>query len=375
MAWRVTAKSATTGSEGEILMYDVIGGDDGWERQGAKAMIGQIKALGDIENITLRINSVGGDVFEAQAMYSYLRSHPARVTVRVDGLAASAASLVAMAGDRIVMPENALMMIHDPSGFVMGDAEDMRDMADILDKIRETIAKAYVAKTGLGRDEIVRMMDEETWMSADEALSLGFCDEVEGAVQIAATASRSGGLLCRAEFGSAALPPELAAKLPERFRCGAMAPIPDDAPEEDAPIEGGDLPEGEKEDEEMKSVTSVAELEEAFPGLVGEVRDAAFQNGVQAERDRLRALDGLAGPGRGEIIARAKYEDPKDARDVAIELLHADRSAGALAARFQDAGDVDGALQPQAMAGAREREEAFVDAIVRNIDMMRGNAR
>ncbi|MBQ7264135.1 MAG: hypothetical protein IJR14_10520, partial [Synergistaceae bacterium] len=89
----------------------------------------------------------------------------------------------------------------------------------------------------------------------------------------------------------------------------------------------------------------------------------------------LRALDGLAGPGRGEIIARAKYEDPKDARDVAIELLHADRSAGALAARFQDAGDVDGALQPQAMAGAREREEAFVDAIVRNIDMMRGNAR
>ncbi|MBQ9565647.1 MAG: Clp protease ClpP [Synergistaceae bacterium] len=140
--WKITAKSE---SDAEILLYDVIGGyDDNWEYQGAKTLIGKVKALGDVKNITLRINSIGGDVFEAQAMYSYLRSHPANVTVRVDGLAASAASLVAMAGDKVIMPANALMMIHNPAGLAMGEAEDMRETADILDKVRDAIAAAYV---------------------------------------------------------------------------------------------------------------------------------------------------------------------------------------------------------------------------------------
>ena len=365
MAWSIVAKGNGDDREGEILLYDVIAGEaPGWEHHGAKALIGQVKALGDVKRITLRINSVGGDVFEAQAMYSYLRTHPAKVTVRVDGLAASAASLVAMAGDKVIMPANALMMIHNPAGVVMGEAEDMRDMAEVLDKVRETIARAYIAKTGMERDDVVRMMDEETWMTADEAYLMGFCDEVENAVEIAATASLGGGMLCRTVDGSAALPPELAAKLPEGFMRRAQAPSFRD-----------DAPDGDRKGEEMERIEAVkdaAGLEQAYPDLVAEVRDAAFQEGVRAERERLRTLDGLAAPGRGEILARAKYEDPKDARDVAIELLQADRDAGALAARFQDAGDVDGAVTPQARA---DREAAFVDAVVRNIDQMRGHVR
>ena len=140
--WKVTAKSD---SEAEILLYDEIAGfnDENWGFINAKGLISKIKALGNIQNITLRINSVGGDVFEAQAMYSYLKSHPTNITVRVDGLAASAASLVAMAGNKVIMPSNALMMIHNPAGGVWGEAEDMRDTAEILAKIRDTIANVY----------------------------------------------------------------------------------------------------------------------------------------------------------------------------------------------------------------------------------------
>ena len=182
--WKVTAKSET---DAEILLYDVIG-ESGYEDdfgcQGAKKLISQIKALGDVKDITLRINSVGGDVFEAQAMYSYLKNHPANITVRVDGLAASAASVVAMAGSKVIMPSNALMMIHNPAGGVWDEAEDMRDTAEILDKIRDTIANVYVAKTGLDREKVISMMDSETWMTATEAHVLKFCDEVSEAVEL-----------------------------------------------------------------------------------------------------------------------------------------------------------------------------------------------
>ena len=174
--WKVTAKSET---EAEVLLYDYISGfdDDEWGLMSAKGLINKIKALGNIKNITLRINSVGGDVFQAQAMYNYLKSHPANITVRIDGLAASAASVVAMAGNKIIMPSNALIMIHNPAGGVYGEAEDMRDTAEILDKIRDTIANIYVAKTGLKREKVIAMMASETWMDANEEHELKFCDE------------------------------------------------------------------------------------------------------------------------------------------------------------------------------------------------------
>ena len=182
--WKVTAKSD---SEAEILLYDEISDleADNWGLMNAKGLISKIKALGSVKDITLRINSIGGDVFEAQAMYSYLKSHPANVTVRVDGLAASAASVVAMAGNKVIMPSNALMMIHNPAGGVWGEAEDVRDTAEILDKIRDTIAGVYVARTGLDREKVIEMMDSETWMTATEAHELKFCDEVEEPVELA----------------------------------------------------------------------------------------------------------------------------------------------------------------------------------------------
>src|SRR5690606_6142572 len=113
--------------------------------------------------------------------------HQAQVTVYVDGLAASAASLVAMAGDRIIMPRNAMMMIHNPWTFVAGDANTLLQVAAELEKVREAMIPVYQAKTGLTRDEVSRLLDAETWMTAEEAVELGFADEIEERKQIAAS--------------------------------------------------------------------------------------------------------------------------------------------------------------------------------------------
>jgi len=339
--WKITNKGETSA---EILLYDVIGDyDENWEYNGAKNLISKVKALGDVKDITLRINSVGGDVFEAQAMYSYLKSHPANVTVRVDGIAASAASLVAMAGDKVIMPVNALMMIHNPAGAVMGEAGDMREVADILDKVRDAIAAAYVSKTGMERDKVIAMMNEETWMSAEEAHALGFCDEVSGAVKIAAQAGR-GGVFCRSPLGAARLSEPIAASLPENFR-KTIHPM---------------------EDEEEMKIENVADLEREFPAFAAEIRNAA----TSAERERLRALDDLSMPGGEAIVAKAKYEEPKDARDIAVELLQAARANAALSARVQDAAAVEPALGPQGKK--QTKQEEIVDMISKNINSMRG---
>tara|TARA_Y100000401_G_C8315177_1_gene222011 strand:+ start:483 stop:1151 length:669 start_codon:yes stop_codon:yes gene_type:complete len=135
------------------------------------------------DDIELRLNSGGGDVFDGQAIYNLLLDYKKRkgkkVRVVVDALAASIASVIAMAGDEVLMASNALMMIHNPwTPQATGESKDLRDTADVLDKVRETILTVYEGRTGIDRDMLGDMMDEETWLSAAEAISFGFADSV-----------------------------------------------------------------------------------------------------------------------------------------------------------------------------------------------------
>jgi len=134
-----------------------------------------------VSNIILHINSPGGEVFDGLAIFHALRDHPATVETRVDGLAASAASFVAMAGDKVVMQRNAQMMIHDASGIEIGNAEDMRTMADLLDMCSDNIADIYAQQAGGTVEQWRAAMKVETWYSAAEAHAAGLCDEVAGA--------------------------------------------------------------------------------------------------------------------------------------------------------------------------------------------------
>ena len=128
--------------------------------------------------ITVWINSPGGDCVAAAQIYNMLMDYPGDVTVKVDGLAASAASVIAMAGTKVCMSPTSLMMIHNPLTVAMGDSAEMRKAIQLLDEVKESIINAYEIKTGLTRERLSLLMDGETWMNANKAKELGFCDEI-----------------------------------------------------------------------------------------------------------------------------------------------------------------------------------------------------
>lgn len=133
------------------------------------------KVSGDL---TVWLNSPGGDVFAASQIYTMLRSHKGKVTVKIDGIAASAASVVAMAGDETLIAPTGMLMIHNPSTVAFGNKEAMQKAIELLDEVKESIINAYEEKSGLSRSKIARMMDEETWLNAKKAQSLGLVDGI-----------------------------------------------------------------------------------------------------------------------------------------------------------------------------------------------------
>lgn len=167
---------AEKGDVTEVFLYDVI---DTWWGVSADTFVRDLQAI-KTPNITLRVNSPGGDVFDGWAIYQGLKQHPANVTVQIDGLAASSASVVAMAGDRIVMGKPSDMMIHDPWSMMVGPAAVMRQEADLLDKLGGQIAEVYADKTGGSAADFRDLMLAETWLTEQEAVDLGLADEVLG---------------------------------------------------------------------------------------------------------------------------------------------------------------------------------------------------
>lgn len=160
----------------ELLVYGVIG--DEYDQLTAIQFAERLRGLGDVPELTVRINSPGGSVFDGVTMYNLLAQHKAAVTVEVDGLAASAASVVAMAGDRINMAENAMLMIHNAWMWTAGNAVELRRAAELLDTIDSQLVRTYAARTKLEADRVQEMMAAETWLSSDQALEAGFVDEV-----------------------------------------------------------------------------------------------------------------------------------------------------------------------------------------------------
>jgi ATP-dependent Clp protease protease subunit len=174
--WTMTAKA---GGVLEILLYEMIGADF-WTGEGttAKAFAEDLKAAGSVSKIHLRVNSPGGNVFDGLAIYNTLLSHGATVTAQVDGLAASIASVIIMAASEISMGDNAMMMIHNPSTLISGDSNDMRKMAETMDKVKTSMITAYRRHTRKSSDQIGALMDAETWMTAGETVDNGFAEKV-----------------------------------------------------------------------------------------------------------------------------------------------------------------------------------------------------
>lgn len=180
--WTITAQADRT----TVLLYGAIGGGFWEEGVSAKELVAELGRI-TTPNIDLRLNSPGGSVFDGLAIHAALVAHPARVTTHVDGLAASIASTVALAGEEVLISEGALMMIHNPAAQVAGGAAELRAMADVLDQIRASMRSIYAARTTLSDEELDAALDAETWYGAKDAIAAGFATGISPALAVAAS--------------------------------------------------------------------------------------------------------------------------------------------------------------------------------------------
>lgn len=164
-------------SETELIFNGPISDETWWGDEITPAMFRDelAKVSG---NLTVWLNSPGGDCFSASQIYTMLKNHKGRVTVKIDGIAASAASVVAMAGDETLITPTGMLMIHNPMTFASGNKSDMEKAIAVLEEVKESIINAYLLKTGMSRNKISKLMDDETWMNAEKALQLGFVDGI-----------------------------------------------------------------------------------------------------------------------------------------------------------------------------------------------------
>ena len=293
----------------EIFIYDHIGKD--WWGDGsaveAKKFIKDVKALGDLDNITLRINSPGGAVFEGNAIYNFLQGLSATITVHIDGLAASMASVIAMVGDEVIMPANAMLMIHNPLSIVVGNAEEMRKRAEMLDKLKEGAITAYEGKSAMERSEIAKLMDEETWMTADEAVTWGFADKVAESSNIAANFDLS-------TFKNV---PTQAIKVFNSVETSVNA-------------ETLLLPEPE-EPRHMDKETLMKQHPELVKDIKQEGHNEGFSagkaEGIKTESERIKAIEELPIKGHETLVETMKFDGKTAAPDIAMAILKAEKVA------------------------------------------------
>ncbi|MFY0521171.1 head maturation protease, ClpP-related [Lysinibacillus sp. UGB7] len=186
-------KASTDGKSADVFIYGEIT-KYAWEEYGEVSSVtfkNELDKLGDVETIHLYINSDGGSVFEGVTIYNMLKRHQARIIVHVDALAASIASVIAMAGDEIRMPSNSMLMVHNAWTYAVGNAEKLRKAADDLDRINQSAMIAYHDKAGDKLDDatLKELLDNETWLSAEKAFEHGLCDVVEEANEMVASVS------------------------------------------------------------------------------------------------------------------------------------------------------------------------------------------
>ena len=210
---------------GRVLYLDGYIAEDSWFEDDITPKEFKAELDGADGNLTIFLNSPGGDVFAASQIYTMLKEYPGRVTVKIEGIAASAASVIAMAADEVLMSPVAMMMIHNPATVVFGEVADLQSGIAMLSEVKESIMNAYQQKTGLSRTKISHMMDAETWFNAKKAVELGFADKVLYETEIPTMESPSAAFL----FDQMTVTNALMKKLPlEQVSRKAMIEPPED---------------------------------------------------------------------------------------------------------------------------------------------------
>jgi len=316
--WYAIHKAPDSETEVEISIYDEIG----FGGVTAKDFMAEVKQFKG-QHIHLRINSVGGSVIEGAAIYNALRRHKGGLTVHVDGLAASMASVIAMAGEEVYIADNAMLMIHNPWSMTMGDADDLRKEADILDKLKNTLVNAYARKTGMEAEDIAAMMDEETWLNATQSVAMGFADEIEDGIEAAASLSPA---TARQRFDN----------FSNSMRKTKTIKAEEAAPEVIAPVQAPVIDEAAVDNSEE---VMTSELQAKVDALQADLdaKNAAEAAQVQASEDIAKEIEAL----KAEVDRLTAESAGKD--DEIIALTAAAKSAGEQAAAIVASVGIDAA--------------------------------
>lgn len=300
----------------EVSIHDEIGA---WGIT-AKDFLAELKNIPAGRPLTLSLHSPGGEVFDGLAIYHALKAR-GNVNVRIEGLAASMASVIAMAGTRIEMPRNAFMMIHNPSGFAVGDSADMRQLADLLDKLKGSLIAAYRDRTKKSDEDLAAMMDAETWLTGEEAVEHGFADATTDAVALSASAFKTARITAALRHAPSALfdiaPPPSPSRTPTPMKALlALASLVG------IPVQGDET--------EDQLTAAIAAHKPQSPNVVIDFEDAAVKtafakaitDATKADKDSITALqteltsikalltNGVAGAaGGGKPVEGAKPKD------------------------------------------------------------------
>lgn len=326
-------------SSAELLIFAAIGD---WEDMGEVSAKAFAKDLGSlpksVKRLDLHINSPGGSLFEASAIYSRLADHKSEKHVYIDGLAASAASIIAMVGHKIYIRSNANIMVHLPSGIVMGNADDMRKMAGALDTVTESMINIYAKRTKQERAAIRTFLSEETWMTAEEAVENGFADEVRGVVKAAASAGSNKAIFNGVEFDLSRFRnvPTFSVVQPkgEKMKQKVTAAAGDPPATEPTPTPTP-TPTPEPVPNPSPNPTPSPSAEPATAST------ETFQRGVLAERERVTALQKLDRPSTHAII-EAAIKDGKTVGDITADVIDAMDKANKQLNRRMDASSLEG---------------------------------
>jgi ATP-dependent protease ClpP protease subunit len=257
------------------------------------------------EDLEVIINSGGGSVFDASDIYTALKSHSGNVEVKIVGIAASAASVIAMAGNSVKMAPTAQMMIHNASMVAAGDYRDLNHSSNFLQNVNQTIASAYKLKSGKEYEELLSMMDDETWLTPQQALENQLIDGIlfaEEAPKVVANQS--------AEL----LPPEVI----EKVRNGLM---------EQQRNQVVNNVVGKKQEGEGKPM-NLEQLKNDHPELYKQVKDEGHEEGVKAENARIKAIEELGVIGSEELVTKAKFETKASAESLAVDIIKAQKEQG-----------------------------------------------
>lgn len=306
----------TDTSPPELLIYGPISSQKSWweDRVTPQQFNKELDALGSVPEIVVRINSGGGDVFAANAIFTRLKDHPAKVTVKIDGWAASAATIIAMAGDSIKIARNGVFMIHDPAMTVWDTfrAEDFEKMAAELKVIKQSIVNTYAMKTGQEPEGIEQLMTNETWWIGESAVENGFCDELmfEDASTVVENSSKIVVNSTPIDISVFKSVPKGLLNSPHNL--GGL--ISNSTAARNEPKEG-------KRMAAENNIGTVDALKAAYPDLVAAIQNEAAAAATAVERSRIKDIEDMAGGNYMDIVSDAKFVNPCTAEQAAIKII------------------------------------------------------